>query len=57
MISSYKHTELVCYMKGENVMNAIFGKMLRSNFRCGRMLNSRMIGMCACFGVSAGHSF
>ncbi len=38
-------------------MNAIFDRMLRSNFRCGRMLNSRTIGMGKCFGISAGHLF
>ena len=34
-------------------MTCKFGKLLRSNFRCGRMLCSRAIDMAGRFGVSA----
>ena len=30
-------------------MLSTFTKLLRSNFRCGRMLNSRTVGMAGCF--------
>ena len=32
-------------------MKHVFGKLLRSNFRCGRMLYSRTVDMAGCFGA------
>ncbi len=32
-------------------MKHVFEKLLRSNFRCGRMLYSRTVDMAGCFGA------
>lgn len=36
------HTLFICFMeRGARMMKIVFGRLLRSNFRCGRMLYSR----------------
>lgn len=36
-------------------MTALLGQLLRSNFRCGRMLNSRALDLAGWVGMPAAH--
>lgn len=36
-------------------MSGLWEDLLRSNFRCGRMLNSRTLGLAGWVGMSAAH--
>lgn len=36
-------------------MKYVFCELLRSNFRCGRMLHSRTVDMAGCFGAPTVH--
>ena len=37
-------------------MTTLLEQLLRSNFRCGRMLNSRVLNLAGWVGMSAAHS-
>ena len=43
-------------MKGTYKMSNLFEQLLRSNFRCGRMLNSRTLDLAGWAGMCAARS-